>query len=132
MNSPRPAGPRPGRRARRPTPARPAKGPRLLPRGPSPLFSAGSAITSERICCLLETIVPAPGRGAGGHGLAEGATVVAHPQPQVGVLILQKDEVTREGEEPPLAGEAIAAWRRRRRHRHEPARVLRAGQGQAP
>ena len=80
MNSPRPAGAAP-RPESPPSHRRPAqrKGPGCYPGAPR-LFSAGSAITSERICCLLEIKVPGPGRGAGGHGLAEGATVVAHSQ----------------------------------------------------
>jgi hypothetical protein len=42
------------------------RGPRLPPRSPRPLF-AGSALTSEGICCLR--LVPARGRVASGHGL---------------------------------------------------------------
>jgi len=105
-----PAGPRAGRTARHPpSAARPARGPGYHPGAPR-LFFAGSAITSERICSLR--LVPGRGREASGHGLEHDRTAVAHPQEQAGLHILERERVT-PGEDPLLAGEAIAAIPRR-------------------
>ena len=64
-----------------------SEGPGYHLRAPRLVF-AGSVITSERACCLRES--PGRGRGAGGHELAHDRTVVAYPQEQAGLHILER------------------------------------------